>query len=97
MFTKPQKTVPQKTVMKLNRMIAISETGFVFDAETGDSYSLNPLGLNIIEMIKNRMSVEDIKERLAKEYEVTPETLDKSLDDFLWSLRGFNIIENEQN
>ena len=88
---------PQKTVMKLNRMVAISETGFVFDAETGDSYSLNPLGLNIVEMIKNRMSVEDIKERLAREYEVTPETLDKSLDDFLWSLRGFNIIENEQN
>jgi hypothetical protein len=92
MFTKPQ-----KTVMKLNRMVAISETGFVFDAETGDSYSLNPLGLSIVEMIKNRMSVEDIKERLAKEYEVTPETLDKSLDDFIWSLRGFNIIENEQN
>jgi len=90
MFTKPQ-----KTVMKLNRMVAISETGFVFDAETGDSYSLNPLGLNIVEMIKNRMSVEDIKERLAKEYEVTPETLDKSMDDFIWSLRGFNIIENE--
>jgi PqqD family protein of HPr-rel-A system len=78
-------------------MVAISETGFVFDAETGDSYSLNPLGLSIVEMIKNRMSVEDIKERLAKEYEVTPETLDKSLDDFIWSLRGFNIIENEQN
>jgi hypothetical protein len=81
--------------MKLNRMVAISETGFVFDAETGDSYSLNPLGLNIVEMIKNRMSVEDIKERLAKEYEVTHETLDKSLDDFIWSLKGFNIIENE--
>ena len=81
--------------MKLNRMVAISETGFVFDAETGDSYSLNPLGLNIVEMIKNRMSVEDIKVRLAKEYEVTPETLDKSMDDFIWSLKGFNIIENE--
>ncbi|MCI0473216.1 MAG: PqqD family protein [Ignavibacteria bacterium] len=81
--------------MKLNRMVAISETGFVFDAETGDSYSLNPLGLNIVEMIKNRMSLEDIKERLAKEYEVTPETLDKSMDDFIWSLKGFNIIENE--
>ena len=86
---------PQKTDMKLNRMVAISETGFVFDAETGDSYSLNPLGLNIVEMIKNRMSVEDIKVRLAKEYEVTPETLDKSMDDFIWSLKGFNIIENE--
>jgi len=81
--------------MKLNKMVAISETGFVFDAETGDSYSLNPLGLNIVEMIKNRMSVEDIKERLTKEYEVTPETLDKSMDDFIWSLKGFNIIENE--
>jgi hypothetical protein len=76
-------------------MVAISETGFVFDAETGDSYSLNPLGLNIVEMIKNRMSLEDIKERLTKEYEVAPETLDKSIDDFIWSLKGFNIIENE--
>jgi len=86
-----------KTFMKLNKMVAISETGFVFDAETGDSYSLNPVGRIIIEMIKNHLSLEDIKAQLVKEYEVTPETLDKSMDDFIWSLKGYNIVENEQS
>ena len=81
--------------MKLNRLVAISETGFVFDAETGDSYSLNPVGLSIVEMIKNHQSLEEIKTQLDKDFEVTPETLDKSIDDFIWSLKGFNIIENE--
>jgi hypothetical protein len=90
MFTKPK-----KTIMKLNKMVAISETGFVFDAETGDSYSLNPIGISIIEMIKNHLPLEEIKARLVKEFEVAPETLDKSMDDFIWSLKGFNIIENE--
>jgi hypothetical protein len=92
MFSKPK-----KTVMNLNKMVAISENGFVFDAETGDSYSLNPAGLNIIEMIKKHTPVEDIKNQILKEYEVTPETLDKSLDDFIWSLKGFNIVEKEED
>ena len=39
--------------MKLKKNIAISETGFIFNPSSGDSYSTNPIGLEIINLMKN--------------------------------------------
>jgi len=47
--------------MKLKNNIAISETGFVFDPNSGDSYSLNTIGKEILEMVKlTQRMIEDI-------------------------------------
>ena len=46
--------------MKLNKNIAISETGFVFDPATGDSYSLNPVASDIMQLLKSGMPIKDI-------------------------------------
>ena len=38
--------------MKINRNLAISENGFVFNPTTGDSFSVNEIGALIINEIK---------------------------------------------
>jgi PqqD family protein of HPr-rel-A system len=81
--------------MKINKKIAFSETGFVFDASTGDSYSMNPIGLEIIELIKQNESKEAIMKKLQDKYEVSSSQLEKSLDEFMDMLDNFNILENE--
>ena len=50
--------------MKLKKNIAISDSGFLFNPSTGDSYSVNPIGTEIIELLKE-----------GKEDEATAETL----------------------
>ena len=81
--------------MKINRKVALSETGFVFDAGTGDSYSINPIGVEIIEYIKQNLTREEIKKKLNEKYDVSAPELEKSLDDYFWALKTFNILDNE--
>ena len=38
--------------MKLKRNIAVSESGFLFDPTSGESYSLNEQGLEILNLMK---------------------------------------------
>ena len=46
--------------MRLKKNIAISESGFVFDPDSGDSYSMNPIGLEILTMMKEGKEQGDI-------------------------------------
>ena len=38
--------------MKITEEIKISENGFVFNSRTGDSFNLNPFGLELIKQIE---------------------------------------------
>ena len=42
--------------MKLKDNIAVSESGFIFNPTTGDSYTANEIGLEIIKCLKEEVS-----------------------------------------
>ncbi len=52
--------------MKLKKNLALSDSGFVFDPSTGDSFSTNPIGLEIIRMLKEGKTTNDIKNHVTK-------------------------------
>jgi hypothetical protein len=79
--------------MKINKKIALSESGFLFDSGTGDSYSLNPIAVEILDMIKENKSGDYIKKTLTEKYDVKPAVLDKAYNEYLDILMRFNIIE----
>ena len=79
--------------MVINKKIAISETGFIFNPTTGDSYSMNPIATEILEMLKKDMKEEEIKNALLEKYDVNKSILQKSYDEFIEALRKLNIIE----
>jgi|APMed6443717190_1056831.scaffolds.fasta_scaffold1161410_1 PqqD family protein of HPr-rel-A system len=81
--------------MKIKDSIAISESGFVFDSNSGDSYNLNPIGLSILKMLKSGKSENDIKTELMAEFDVDTEYLEKSIYDFMIKLTEFNLVEHE--
>lgn len=79
--------------MVINKKIAISETGFIFNPTTGDSYSMNPIASEILEMLKKNMKEDDIKNALLEKYDVSKSVLQKSYDEFIDTLKKLNIIE----
>jgi hypothetical protein len=84
--------------MKLKHNIAISESGFVFDAVSGDSFSLNPVALEIIELLKNHNSYEQIRDHFLEKYDVDAPVFEKTFYDFLGMLKHFNLLDNgEEN
>ena len=82
--------------MNIKKHIAVSESGVLFNGATGDSFSVNPIATEILEMIKTNLPEEQIKNNIQDKYDVTPERLDGDLYDFLAHLRQLNLIEIDE-
>jgi len=81
--------------MKLRENIAVSKTGFLFDPNSGESFSLNSTGKEILQYLSKGMSISEIESSILDEYDVDQKTFQRYLDDFAHTLRKFNLIEND--
>ncbi|NTW23527.1 MAG: PqqD family protein [Lentimicrobium sp.] len=82
--------------MKINENLAISESGFLFNPSTGESFTVNPLGAEIIEMLKEGKTEEEITQNLLGLYEVDSKTLQKDLHDFNDILKLHQLLEQDE-
>lgn len=82
--------------MPLKKNIAISDSGFIFDPLTGNSFSTNPIGLEIIEQLKQNKSVAEIKNNLLEQYDVVSIAIEKDLDDFLQQLAKHKLTNPDE-
>lgn len=80
--------------MKMNPHVAISETGFLFHASTGDSFTVNPIGQKIIQWIREGLDRRAILAALKEQYEADPERIEEDLEDFLRYLHQLKILSD---
>ena len=64
----------------------------MIDFESGKYFLIKGTGNDIWDMIQTDITVGEIIERLLKEYDVTEEECEKSVNDFLDKLAEFQII-----
>ncbi|MFK5880219.1 MAG: PqqD family protein [Flavobacteriaceae bacterium] len=81
--------------MKVKKNIAISESGFLFNPSTGDSYSVNPIGQEILKLLKEGKEDEQVIAHLLNNYMTDRIAVEKDLYDFVSMLRTYKLIENE--
>jgi PqqD family protein of HPr-rel-A system len=81
--------------MKVNQSIAISENGFIFNPITGDTFTLNDSGFQILTLLKSGKSQDEIKDKLLSEYEVDELVLERYLQDFISDLKRNNLLLEE--
>jgi len=81
--------------MKIRENLAVSDNGFVFDPETGESFTVNEVGVSIIKQLQKNTESEELMNVLEGEYEIDRLTLEKSISDFLIMMREFKLTENE--
>jgi len=79
--------------MNIKKNIAISDTGFIFNPLSGDSFSVNPIGLEIMKLLKESKSKEEIVKILKVDYMVDEYTLEKDLYDFNIMLENYKLAE----
>lgn len=77
-----------KTLGKNQRLskLAVSESGFLFDPETGQSFTLNRTGLLTLSYLKRGSSIEETAAQLAKDYKISLEIATNSVEAFLLQL-----------
>ncbi len=79
--------------MRLKKNIAVSESGFVFDPTSGDSFSLNSIGLEIVGMLRHGKPDSEIIAGLLDKYDVDKGSLDKYYHDFIAMLQYYRLID----
>lgn len=82
--------------MQLNRNIAVSETGFIFNPSSGDSFSVNPVGQDVIRLLKEGKNREEITSALTAKYAIDAASVDKDMDDFLVMLRNYQLLTGHE-
>ena len=81
--------------MKIRKDIAISDNGFVFDPVTGESYMLNEIGIEILNLYRADKTPEEVRKALLEKYDVTENDLEKNLADFESIVTAYNLTEQE--
>jgi len=81
--------------MQIRKNIAISETGFVFNPTTGDSYSINQVGQEILGYLGDNKSPDEITSLMTKDYEIDSQSFEKYFYDFISMLKQFELLELE--
>jgi hypothetical protein len=79
--------------MYIKKNIAVSETGFIFNPSTGESYAANPVASEILNLLKQGTAVSSVKEKILATYEVEPLRLEQDWDDFINQLKEANLLD----
>lgn len=79
--------------MKIKKNIAISDSGFLFNPSTGDSYSANPIAQAVIQALQSGKSDEEICKGIVDEYRIDMATVEKDLYDFKNMLKNYKLTE----
>lgn len=79
--------------MKVRKNIATSEEGFLFNPATGDSFSTNPIGAEILLLLKHEIPIKQITEKICEKYDVDKSLFERDFEEFTLQLKDYNILE----
>lgn len=82
-------------VMRIKKNIALSDSGFVFNPSTGESFSVNPIGVEILQMLRDGKDKEQIKAGIIKNYQIDEATFERDFDDFTSMMKHYLLTEND--
>ncbi len=82
--------------MKLRKNVAVSESGLVFNPVNGESFTVNPIGIEILALLRQEKSAAGIISEVVGKYATDQQTFDKDLADFIGLLSSYNLLENEE-
>jgi len=83
--------------MKINKNIAISETGLLFHPGSGESYSVNPIGVEIINRMKQGSSFDEIAAEILAKYNTDRATFEKDYHDFIRLMKENGLLEEKDH
>ncbi len=81
--------------MNINKNIAISETGFIFNPTTGDSFTTNRIGNDIIKLLQTGLEPGDVISTIYEQYSIDRQTLEKDFGDFMYMLKNYQILRTD--
>lgn len=77
---------------KLISDVAVSENGFLFQPVTGESFTLNSVGIIIMEGLKANKESQEIIDDIVSEYEIDKTAAERDFSEFINQLRNHKLV-----
>jgi len=74
-------------------LLAISDTGFVFDPRTGHSYTVNSTGLTLLRGLKQGLTLPQIRDSLEATHDCSYD-MSTDLGTFIKTLENYQLLGN---
>ncbi|MFI3219611.1 MAG: PqqD family protein [Methylococcales bacterium] len=78
-----------KNTLLASKRLAVSESGFVFDPVSGQSFSVNETGLVILHLAQQEQDLDKLVEQLAEQFDASILEINRDVQDFIYRLKGF--------
>jgi hypothetical protein len=79
--------------MKIKKDIALSDSGFIFNPATGESFNVNSSGAAIIGCLKKGLSLQEIPKAMSVDFDVPESAVERDVQDFMNMLMHFQLME----
>lgn len=79
-------TIEHPSLAIAARRLALSESGFVFDPASGQSFTVNEVGLDILRQLQSSPDIQSIRNYLFEHYLGEAADIERDLDDFMAAL-----------
>ena len=79
--------------MRVRKNIATSDEGFLFNPTTGDSFSTNAIGSEIILLMKKDIPGHEVIDIICEKYDVDKSLFERDLEEFTLQLKDYSILE----
>lgn len=97
-FTQDSNLASSNTpAMKIKNNIAVSENGFVFNPASGESFSVNTVGLEILNMLRKGHAADQIIQSISNHFHAEPTVIERDLNDFIETLRQYHMIDHDED
>lgn len=74
--------------------VAISDSGFLFLASTGESFTLNETGKEMYKLLQQQYQREEIITKMVAAFDIDPITLERDFEDFISQLKTYGLLKS---
>jgi len=82
--------------MKIRSNIALSESGFIFNPNNGESFTLNPTGHLLFGMIREGKDYTAIKKYFLENFDAEESIFEKDFEDFMHMMTSYQMLESDE-
>jgi len=78
--------------MEQIKQLILDANNIAFNPLLGNSYQLNEIGVNIVNLLKNDLNKEDIVKQLSLDYEAPENEIYIDVSDFISKLKVYGLL-----
>jgi hypothetical protein len=82
--------------MKIRNNIALSESGFIFNPNTGESFTLNPTGQKLFGLIRDGKDYKAIRKYFIDNFDTEDSIFEKDFEDFMHMMNSYQMMDADE-